>query len=939
MFATRFKIGKHTRGVLLICTLLSVMVASAYNISGSIKDSDGEPAVGASVRLLSKKDSTLVKGGVADANGAYTLRDVKKGRYILELSQVGSAPSFEDISVSSSDVKVRTVNLTADALVLQETVVKGIRTPIKVMEDTVEYSADTYKVQPNAVVEDLLKRLPGVTVGTDGSITANGKTVSKILVDGKEFFSDDPTVASKNLPVNMVEKLQVVDRKSDLARLTGVDDGEEETVINLTVKKGMQNGWFGSAEAGYGTDERYKGTFIVNRFWNGNQITLLGGLNNINEPGFTDGASGRFRRFGGDNGITRSKALGLNFNVGNDEIFRVGGNVMYSGTNRHTITSQERQYLFTDSTSYLNSDKNARDKGHNVRADFRLQWKPDEYNTFELRPNMSYNTNNSFSTDSSLTRSGRLADVTRSINRSNSDGDSWEFGIQAIYNHKFKAKPGRAFSLMANLRTSNVTEHENSYSWNKFYLINDSIDLYDQYTSNKTTSKNFSARVTWTEPLGDPKKGHFLNFSYRFNYRWNDADKMTYDHPVLWPDGWTGDPVVSDSTVWNESLSNRFRNRYMNQDIRVGYKYVSKVTTLDAGLSLVPQKSTSNDLINSERNISRTTLNFAPYMRFRFKASNTRSMNIDYRGNASQPSMSQLQPVPDMSNPLNIVIGNPSLDPSFTHNLRVRFQDFNTEKQRSIMAMVNGSVVQNSVVSRTEFDATTGGRTTTYENVNGVWNAMGMVMFSTPFRNKSWTFNAHTMLNFRHNIGFSNSLRNKSDNFNIDVRPGIAFRPSNLELEIRPAYGLQTVSNSIQKTSNRTVHSYGGMFNGTYYTSFGLTLSTDLNYTATSGYSAGYDSRSWLWNATVSYKFLPGDAATVSLRAYDLLNQKSNIRRSISASYIDDTRYNSLTRYFMVSLTYKFNTFSAGNQPSDRNRPGRPGGPGMPPGGGRPPRM
>lgn len=925
----------------ILATLLLVAtfaLSYAYNITGTVRDADGEPTVGASVRLLQGRDSTVVRAAVVGASGKYTLKDVKNGRYILEVSQVGSSPVYQTITLSNADLRVKPITLSENATMLRETVVTGIRTPIKVMEDTVEYSADTYKVQPNAVVEDLLKRLPGVEVGTDGSITANGKTVSKILVEGKEFFSDDPTVASKNLPVNIVEKLQVVDRKSDLARLTGVDDGEEETVINLTVKKGMKNGWFGNVEAGYGTDERYKGSAIVNRFWNGNQLTLLGGLNNINEPGFADGASGRFRRFGGDNGITRSKALGMNFNVGNDEIFRVGGDIMYSNTDRRTITTQDRQYLFPDSVSYLNTDKYAKDRGHNVRADFRIQWKPDSFNTFEIRPNFSFNSNNSYSNDSSLTRSGRLEDVTRSRNLSSSDGKSWEFGARFIYNHSFRSRPGRSFSIMANIRTSNVTENDNSWSWNKFYLLNDSVDLYDQYSHNHTWTNNFDTRVSWTEPLGDSKRGNFLTVSYRFQYRWNNADKMTYDHPVSWPDGWDGDPVVSDSLVWNELLSNRFRNHYINQDVRVGYKHVSKSTNLDVGLSLVPQRSTSIDLIDDNRNISRSTLNLAPYMRFRLKMSKTRSLNIDYRGQSSQPSISQLQPVADLSNPLRIVIGNPSLDPYFTHNLRLRFQDFNTEAQRSMMGMLNAGVTQNSIVSRTTYDQSTGAQTTTYENVNGVWNAMGMFMFSTPFRNKSWTFNAHTMLRYSHGVGFNNNLRMTSNNFNLNVRPAVAFRPSNLELELRPTYGLQTVSTGTRSNTDRTVHSYGGIFNGTYYTAFGVTLSTDLEYTATSGYSTGYDTRSWLWNATISYKFLRGDAATVSLRAYDLLNQKSNVRRTTQTLYIDDTRYNSLTRYFMISFTYKFNTFGSGNEPSDHNRRGGPGGP-PPGGGGRPPRI
>ncbi|MDE6157529.1 MAG: autotransporter outer membrane beta-barrel domain-containing protein, partial [Muribaculaceae bacterium] len=328
----------------------------------------------------------------------------------------------------------------------------------------------------------------------------------------------------------MVEKLQVVDRKSDLARLTGVDDGEDETVINLTVKKDMKNGWFGNVEAGYGTDDRYRGTFTVNRFWDGNQITFLGAANNINEPGFADGASGRFRRFGGSQGITDSQAFGINFNVGKEEIFRVGGDVMYSRSDRDTRSTSERQYLLDNETSNTSSSKYSRDKGHNVRADLRMIWKPDSFNTLEFRPNVSLNYNKSNSDESTDTygasRAGEL--VTSSLNRASSDGNSFEFGGRLIYNHSFRSHRGRSFSVMTNYRLSNVREDEDSYSLNRFFLL-DEEDEYDQYTDNHTWSNNISARLSWTEPLGDVAKGNFLTLSYQFQYRWNNADKLTYD--------------------------------------------------------------------------------------------------------------------------------------------------------------------------------------------------------------------------------------------------------------------------------------------------------------------------------------------------------------------------------------------------------------------------
>lgn len=905
----------------MVFAFLGVATVMAVTLSGSVTEATtGEALIQASVRVLAQSDSSLVAGVVTNDAGRFTISKLKAGKYIVEASYVGFDPQYRNITLGQKEtVTLKPFALSEGSVMLKEATVVGVRTPVKVMEDTVEFNAAAYKTQPNAVVEDLLKRLPGVEVGSDGSITANGKTVSKILVDGKEFFSDDPKVASKNLPVDIVDKLQVVDRKSDLARMTGVDDGEDETVINLTVKKNMKEGWFGNLEGGYGTDDRYKGTFTINRFWGDNQITFLGGANNINEPGFADGASGRFRRFGGDNGITSSQAFGVNFNVGNGEIFRVGGNVLYSHTDRDTRTSSDRQYLFTDSTSTSTSNKRSKDRGHNFRADFRLQWKPDSFNTLEFRPNISLNYNRSNSIDSSSTfAGGRMmgTEVTRSINDASSRGNSFEFGGRLIYNHNFRQRRGRSFSVMVNYRMSNVREKSSTYSFNKFFLLNDSVDLYDQYADNHTWSNSVSTRVSLTEPLGNVKNGHFLTLSYNFSYRWNNADKLTYDHPVDFPDGWDGLPVIGTEEIFNEELSNRFRNDFMNQDIRLGYRHVTKNANLNAGVSLVPQKSTSIDLIDHNKDISRSVLNYAPFLRYRYRLGKSRSLQLFYNGRSSQPSTTQLQPVADKSDPLKIVIGNPDLKPAFKHHLSLRFQDYNAEKQRSVMTMLDAEMTQNSIVSRTSFDNETGGQVTTYTNVNGVWNARVMNMFSMPLPFcKTLQFNNHIFVNYSNAVGFNNNIRNRSGSFMVNESFGLAWRPSDLELELRPNYSLQTVSNTVQKAANRTVHRYGGSFYGTYYTPIGIVLSSDLNYSATSGYSAGYDTKTWMWNASIAYQFLRDRSMTVTLKAYDLLGQKSNIRRNITASYIDDSRYNSLTRYFMVSLTYKFNTFGKGKTP------------------------
>ena len=345
----------------LMPLILSVSIAGASalaaTVKGKITDIDGQPLPGTSVQLVALPDTIRAGYQLSSDNGDFSFNKIKPGSYVLLASMTGMEEIGKTIEVkdSAQTLDLGKIVLSENAYTLNEAVVTAVKAAVVAKQDTIEFNAGSYHTAPNATVNDLLKKLPGVEVGEDGAITSNGKSITKILVNGKEFFGDDPQMATKNLPSDMVDKVQVVDRKSDLARLTGVDDGEEETVINLTVKKDMNNGWFGNVGGGYGTDGRYQGSFVVNNFNNGNQITILGGANNINESGFSDRGRGRFRDFGGSGGINRSQRFGLNFNVGKDEIFRVGGNVLYSHSDRNSTRRTATQYLFPDSVSTQNA--------------------------------------------------------------------------------------------------------------------------------------------------------------------------------------------------------------------------------------------------------------------------------------------------------------------------------------------------------------------------------------------------------------------------------------------------------------------------------------------------------------------------------------------------------------------------------------------------------
>ena len=921
----------------------------AGDVRGVLVDRmDGSPLISATLRLLNAKDSSMVKGAMSDVDGRFRITGIGRGRYLLESSYVGYQTTLTPVNLKTSDASVRldTIRMAGNSVVLKEAEVVGIKAEVKVMQDTVEYNADSYKTQPNAVVQDILKRLHGVEVDSEGKITAQGKEITKILVDGKEFFSDDAQVASKNIPASMVDKLQVIDRKSDLARLTGVDDGEEETVINLTIKKDMKKGWFGNVTAGYGTDGRYSGNFMVNRFVNDNQISILGGANNTNELAFSMPGSGRFRRFGGVNGVNTSQSVGVNFNVGNEETFRVGGDLMYSHSDQRTDTKSNKQYLFADSTSFENSLSRTRDQSHNVTGNFRLRWEMDSANTFDFRPSflLSYNQSDSYSESELLAGDASRSLVNTTQNTLKSDGTTYDVGGELVYNYKFRRRPGRSFSTQVSYKFSNTVEDETTYSVNKFFLVPDEDEIRDQMVDYHQWSNRVGARLTWTEPLGDIKKARFLTFAYRMNYVFNNSDKLVYNidraystekaMQMLESDyGILTNPMVAnamayDSGVFDEDLSNRFRNDQFTQSLRLGFRQNREDYRLDGGVSVEPTMMSSENLLNSAKSIPENWVwNFAPFLRFRYKFSKTESLALDYRGRSKSPTMTQLQPVPDYSDPLRVVQGNPELLPSFTHRFNVRYNNFNKERQSSIMTFVSADLTQNSIVTNTQFDKNTGGRTITYDNVNGDWTLSGMLMYNSPVGHKGWRVSNHTFLRYARTVGYNNGLLNKSGNLMVSQTPGVAFRTDIFDVELRPYYTLQHTSNSVQQ-DNRLVHSYGSRFNAGYYAPFGLSISTDVSYGNSIGYSDGFDNEQWLWNAAVSYSFLKGKSATISLKAYDILREKQNISRAVTANYIEDREFNTVTRYFMLSLTYKFAKMGDNTEPPAMDYGGHHIGPG-----------
>ena len=906
----------------LSVSLFAVATLIAATVKGRIVDSQGQPLIGATATLLALPDSAIVTGSMTDVDGGYEFTKLIPRRYLLKASMTGMDTAMTDFTIADTTktVELPALKLYDESTLLKELVVKGVKAAVVAKEDTLEFNADSFHTTDNAVVEDLLKKMPGMEVGSDGSITANGKTVSKILVNGKEFFGDDPQMATKNFSAKAVSKVQVVDRKSEQARLTGVDDGEDETVINLTIKKGMEESWFGNVKLGYGTDDRYSGSFNVTRMADGNRVTIMGRANNVNERGGGDMGRGNFSMNGGNGGILTSQMLGLNFAVGDEEKLAFGGDFRYSHGDRDSENSSETMNLLPDSVSYQNSKSKSRDENHDVMANLRLRWKPNENNTFDFRPNFSYSSRYTTSLSESDLSAGDAAHtpVNRQTNDRVNHGTNWSVRGDLTYVHRFSEKKGRSFSVRADYSFSKNKQYGTSLSEIYRYLLdeaNQDEDLF-RFTDNKRWNNNLSSRVTWTEPIG--REGNFLEFAYNINFRKNNSDKFVYNLPMnllegsidnyIMPDFNGLPPSVPEDSL-SKNLSNSFRNDFLTQSIRFGYVRTTKEMNLNVGIELVPSSSKSTDLINSARNIPRrNVINFAPYARFRYKFSRTRSMMLRYNARSSEPSITQLQPVADESDPMHIKVGNPDLKPTFTQRFMANYNDFDMDSQRSLAAFINGSYTINNIISKTTTDRTTGKRTTTYTNSSGDFNIMGMGMYNQPFRNRNWRFFANLHASYSSMASYVNEQYNRSGNINLRPRAGITFSTEVVQISANPNFSWQLATNTLANQQNRTNTNYGFDTDFTLTLPCGLQMGTNLHFSKSEGLSAGYDSESWIWNANIQYTIPHTYGLSVFAEAHDLLADTKNISRSVSSAAIVDSRFNNLSRYFMFGLSWQFNS-------------------------------
>ena len=918
--------------LMLLMILFSPMAfaqQSGVNVTGSVVEQGSDtPIEQATVRLLNVKDSAMVRGVVSARNGSFTLKNVKKGSYLLHITFIGYDPLYQPLQITGkkNPVNVGKLELSDGAIELGEAVVIGKAPEVTVRNDTVEYNADSYKVTEGSVLEDLLKKMPGVEVDGEGKITVNGKEVKKVMVDGKEFFSDDPKVASKNLPAKMIDKLQVLDKKSDMAQMTGFDDGEEETVINLTVKPGMKQGWFGNAYGGYGSKDRYEGNAMVNRFVNNDQITFMGGANNTNNMGFSDlastmfsgmgGGGGRRGGFGAGSGITSSGNAGLNFSKEfKPDKLTLGGNTRYSHSDNDARSKSDRQNILPgDSSSYDNSEAMSRTKSDNFGVDFRLEWKPDTMTQLIFRPSFSFShsMNDNFSDATTLDNERDTVNTNKSSNYSESNGYNLNASID--FSRKLNNK-GRVFS--ATLSGGNSDSYSDGMNRSDIVYFNqtDALknSLIDQRSRYDNKGFNYRAYVSWVEPIGH---NNFIQATYSISQRKQEALKNVYNQDA--------DGIYN---VLDSAYSQSYRNNFISQRASLSFKSQRAKFNYTIGLNLDPSYSSSENFVGDTTlsKITRKVVNLSPMAQFNYMFDKRTNLRIMYNGRTSQPSMTQLQPVADISDPTNITIGNPDLNPRYTNNVFIRFQQFTPEKQRAFMIMANGSYIINDIVSYTSYNQETGVKTTTYKNVNGNYSGNVRIMLNTPLKNKKFSINSMTMASFANSNGYINEEKNTNRNLILSERGGIDFRSSYLDLGVNGNIRYNATSNSLQKENNQNTFNYGAGGYTTIYLPLNFKIESDVNWSTNAGYGDGFKQNEVLWNASASKSFLKNNQGTLRFKIYDILQQRSNISRSVTASYIQDSEYNTLGSYFMVHFIYRFSIFKGGASASDVKTPGRSG--------------
>ena len=935
-----------TKRVLIVFILigLCVMHAAAQEprertISGNVHDAElKEPMVQATVQLFWAKDSSFVGGTVTDLRGNFAVEAPSNGIFRVKISSIGFQPIQREVTIRrNQSVDMGQLMMATDAVLLKEAVVTGRAAQVVVKKDTLVYNPEAYRTPEGSPIEELIKRIPGAEVDEDGNITINGKAVKKILVDGKEFMLGDVETALKNIPVEIIQNMKFYDQQSDQARITGIEDGNKETVIDFTIKKGMNRGYMTNLDLAGGTEHRYASRGMASSFTDKTRFVLMGNFNNKDEN------AGWWNH----RGLNANKMLGTNFNYDDGEKLKADASLRWNhrdGDNQSENAS-ENFYSQTNRT-FSNSFSRSLSRSNNWNGNIRVEWKPDTLTNLLLRANGSMGTNDGLSTSMSATFDddpylyvadplGMVHDTTSPLY---SHLVNHNHGASLSYGENKNAWAMLQFYRRLNQRGRNITlrvegsmgDSDNRNVSNNEVVLHrvDSSYYTARYNTTPSDNKGYVLSALYSEPLW---KGAHLQFNYELRYNQNKSDRQTYDFSHLptnpfsdiapsyrdW-DPWIGsfDQAALD-TLLDKNLSRFSEYKNYTHNIRVTLRHWQEEYDYNIGVLVQPQHS---NFVQDYRGIYvdtiRNVTNITPTIDFHYKFSDQQNIYVHYRGDTRQPDITQLLEIRDDSNPLYITSGNSGLKPQFTNSLNIYYNNYIQKYKRSIVLYGNYRHIRNSISNMVTYNPETGGSESRPENINGNWNADGGFNFSTAIDSMGhWNVGSDTRLRYNNYVsyvsqGMSGSVKNTTKSTNVTQRLNASFRNDWLEVTLDGNVNYQHSRNELQPSADLDTwrFSYGGQM--MVRLPIGLEISTNIHENSRRGYNdPSSNTNELIWNGQISKSFLKSKTLVVALNFYDLLGQQSNYDRWVNATGRSDTRYNSINSYAMLHVRYRLNMF------------------------------
>ena len=911
-------------------------------VSGHVYDAElNEPMVQATVQLFRQRDSTFVGGTVTDLRGNFSVEAPTNGIFKLKISSVGYQTIEREVTLRrNQSQELGTLLMSSESVMLQEAVVTGRAAQVIVKKDTLVYNPDAYRTPEGSPIEELIKRIPGAEVDEDGNITINGRAVKKILLDGKEFMLGDVESALKNIPLSIIQNLKFYEQQSDQARITGIDDGEKETVLDFTVKKGMNRGYMTNLDIAGGTEHRYASRGMASSFTDNTRLVILGNFNNKDEN------AGWWNR----RGLNARKMLGANLNYDDGEKLKIDANLRWNHRGGDNVNENASENFYSETNrTFSNSYSKNMTRSNNWWGNVRVEWKPDSLTNILFRANGNTGTNDGTTTSASATFDADpylyTADPLASLDPAgplgpyivnHNRGENLTYGENkntwAMLQFYRRLNPrGRSITLRVE---GSLGDNENrNASNNEVYLHRvknqqgqDSTYFTARYSTTPSDNKGYVLSFLYSEPLW---KGAHLQANYELRYNENKSDRQTYDFSRLpvnpfanieaeyrdWAP-WIGDLEPLDPYL-DRNLSRYSEYKNYTHNIRLTLRHKQEEYDYNVGFLIQPQQS---NFIQDYRGVYvdtvRNVTNLTPTFDFHYKFSDQENIWIQYRGDTRQPEMSQLLAITDDSNPLYITKGNPGLKPQFTNSLNVYYKNYIQKYKRSVVFYVNYRHIRNSISNMVRYNPETGGSISQPENINGNWNLNGGFSLNTALDSAAhWNVGTDTRLRYNNYVSYvaqrqADAAKNTTKTTNVNERLTASYRNDWLEVALDGQVNYQHSRNELQPSADLDTwqFTYGGQF--LVRLPWDFEVSMNLHERSRRGYNdASMNTNELLWNGQISKPFLKSKSLIVALNFYDLLGQQSNYERWVNATGRSDTRYNSINSYAMLHIRYRLNMF------------------------------